>query len=640
MGAHADWSGASAAWATLPQAEKQAYADEVKDAKDRASVLGIGHDIFGEKASRTKARIRRQAQAKALAKLAEDIDPCTEQAINASIEELPEMLSLQALRKTATALERKNHGVKQHRDRLAKAKVQAWSSKQSLCQLTELTGLENESFDLQPGLHNGFIASHSSSSRASTASKLIGYLSACRKGSQNLSAAMLYSWALKARTVLESEAALVYEPVHAELVADEDAAARKTHKPKKKPFCWQVGICLCDEQGKLIWQMSQLLLATIKSQFPFTSSYRLSHLKMSKVFVLLRSCKPDQDPGTAPWTSSILLHIGIQYLTPFRPTFRLCELQGDADSDAAIPLTGTNEYLCLFPSLMRKLGAELDASWFARFYFISERGKPFPAMDVSKAWMTPVQRGMADFYGNKFWPPRRRGAGQGKADDGDDGLDGGLLALADAESDCDPGEGIPADEDVLDDLVEECAVSIAFAGGDDDEAPDAPPPSAHHPSSDDSSSSSGSGIDSDSDDKDDDVGGAKEKADIVLTVAGGSIRYYATTAQFTATCNEGHGKCILTRQATASKLVKAATVNPNLLAKGRPLGTLVAWLQWGCMCADKDAHFDKHSMQSNLTYELRSAARASLSDTIKGRALLAKERHKRSGEGDEPEVLA
>ena len=131
-------------------------------------------------------------------------------------------------------------------------KVAAWSKKQSVDKFKELTGLADESFDLQPGLHNnGFIAVHSSG-RASTAAKLIGYLAACKRGSQNLTASMLYSWALKARTTFESEARLAYDGIHAELVSLEEGDAAATRRPKKKPQCWEMDMCLCDEKGKQV----------------------------------------------------------------------------------------------------------------------------------------------------------------------------------------------------------------------------------------------------------------------------------------------------------------------------------------------------------------------------------------------------
>ena len=629
----------------MPRAEKQKLSQATKDAKKRADILGRvpGRSIFGEKASRAKHRLRRDAEAKAAKP---KIDPGVEETINASLAAIPNMLAMPALRKAANTLERRNRGHRQRRDREAAETIAAWSKNQSIAKFKELTGLTDEQFTLEPGLCNGFIAAHRPD-RTSSSSKLIGYLKGCKRDSQNLTGSLLYSWALKARTVLESEAARVCDPLTAAL---EDEEAKGTNKPKNKPFCWQVGMCLCDEQGKMVWQMSKLLIAAIKFQFPFKSSYRRSHLKMSKVFVLLRGCE-SHDP-CAPWAKSILLHIGINYLSPFRPTFRLCELEGDADANVSIPLKGTTTYWCLFPQLMQQLQACMDFIWFARFYFISESNKPFPLFDVSKACMRPVQQGGAAYFGQRFWPPRRRGAGKDRNDDGDDGpgLDAGLLVLADAEDPDDGGDGVKADEDVLDDLVAESFVSMPCeqqpAAADDtdtdDYAPsegDQPPPS--HPPSGSSSSSSDSDADSGTAAG---HGKGKDKADISFAVPGGTIRFYSSMKDgiFTATC-DAHAascsKCVLTRQATESLLVKASTTNPKTLATGRPLGLMMAWLQWSCKCASKEAHFDKHAMAINLSQQVRGDARNKLEESVTGRALLAKERKRRPGEGHEPEGL-
>jgi len=121
------------------------------------------------------------------------------------------------------------------------------------------------------------------------------------------------------------------------------------------------------------------------------------------------------------------------------------------------------------------------------------------------------------------------------------------------------------------------------------------------------------------------------------------IRYYDSSGGnkkfFTATCECGHGKCILTRQATVGK---SSSMTTNIRAKGRPLGQMVAWLAYGTCsaCKDKNCHWDKVAMAEHVTFERRVAARLSLSTMPSVTEILAAERPKRASEDDEPEGLA
>ena len=76
----------------MSQGEKQPYSDACMDAKKHAAAFGVpaGHSIFGERSSRSKARLRKAAEAKMLANMPEDVQALTQQAIESN-EQRPTM---------------------------------------------------------------------------------------------------------------------------------------------------------------------------------------------------------------------------------------------------------------------------------------------------------------------------------------------------------------------------------------------------------------------------------------------------------------------------------------------------------------------------------------------------------------------
>ena len=115
------------------------------------------------------------------------------------------------------------------------------------------------------------------------------------------------------------------------------------------------------------------------------------------------------------------------------------------------------------------------------------------------------------------------------------------------------------------------------------------------------------------------------RSDLVCEVPGGRIMYYHTKNLFTATCSQpGHGQCVLTRSAGAGRRA----------AQGRPLGLLASWLAAGARHATKAEHWDRSQWPS---HEQRSTHRDLLAENPLGLQLLQEERPQEAGEAAEPD---
>ena len=497
----------------------------------------------------------------------------------------------------------------------------------------KLTG-STDALELQPGLPHGIHVAHQPCT-SSLATKIISdcYERRKSKAPTNLTDLLCRSFSLKHREITTEDGDLVELPKDDE--ANTGGAAAKKSKPKK-PECWQIGVCICSEQGHKLYQLWNRFINRMKSQFPASGLLRKSLLKASKVFVLLRAPPQDQDDEEQP-LEQFAWHIGFQYLTPFRPTFRDVVTFGNVDIGAAsVPVLGSNNYFTIWPA-MQKLS--LNRSWFAKFYRIGESDRSLGSFEPANATMIPLQPGEV-----QFWPPTRSRSARHNPDD--------------LDSDPDDNDGLNESEDEeakMEALVEESfdAMVKARAGGDgkDDrsghghgdgacvDASNATGSAAEEPvamedngdgnSSDSSSSSSSSSSSA--------LVRLRGNADAAVAVPGGVIRYYENKNQFTATCgNPDHGKCIVTRTSRAAANA-STTMNQNIAAKGRPLGFLTSWLALSEHTVDKDEHWDRDNAPDWAT---RIAARASLSHIAGADDLLKHERAQHAGEGTEPEGLA
>ena len=282
---------------------------------------------------------------------------------------------------------------------------------------------------------------------------------------------------------------------------------------------------------------------------------------------------------------------------------------------------------------------------------ISDRKLPF--IDPAKVWISPLSDAQY-----QFWPPVRRG--RGRSTGADDGGDDGDHAIEDDEvhddsQDEDEGgvQEVEMHRDVINLLDEGLLAMRATAssgskkeGAGDDEDNDFRPPDSDDDSSSDSSTSSTTSdaampaaASGDADEVDAVLRGS---ADVAFSLPDGSgiIRYYSSKQAFTAECS-CHAKCVKTRQSTpGAALATVKKPGPSLLAKGRPLGLLAAWLQDGSNHENKGAHWQQENELVATTLEKRKAARAMIAASETGLRLLAFERAPRAHEADEPEGLA
>ena len=211
-------------------------------------------------------------------------------------------------------------------------------------------------------------------------------------------------------------------------------------------------------------------------------------------------------------------------------------------------------------------------------------------------------RSVAPLGGRTFWPPPRGGKAKKNPQGGDgsqapEAVHDPLIDAADA---LEEGEDDGVDEHHEAEMALEVAAAMyafllnrkeaegavveggpaddeAYGGGDDDSS------SSNITSS---SNSSSCGPPSDDDDSDDDSDGSSDvpapdidgdpnvchRSDCVVSVPGGTIRWYKGKQDFAAACdNTKHGQCVLTRTSNPNK-------NPlRYPSQGRPLGLIVGW---------------------------------------------------------------
>lgn len=122
-------------------------------------------------------------------------------------------------------------------------------------------------------------------------------------------------------------------------------------------------------------------------------------------------------------------------------------------------------------------------------------------------------------------------------------------------------------------------------------------------------------------------------ADVALEVQGyGILRYYSTKRQFVAQCtSRGHSRCFLTKTAEKSDV-------PSRQGQGRPLAFMLAWL---CDFRGDSREEHVHTYRPTLAAREghRTAAIQLAPEVPEVSALLARERPKADGEGDEPEYV-
>jgi hypothetical protein len=377
--------------------------------------------------------------------------------------------------------------------------------------------------------------------------------------------------------------------------------------------------------------------------------------------VLTTDADSPHDQESCP---SHLWHIGIQYLTPFRPTLRICKLANpDQALTGPIDVNATNMY-----STLRAATKTLDftCTWHLQFFHLRETNRPLARFNPNNVVMVPYE-GAAS---HQVWPRPGRGGGrktkktcgrgptsdEGGAHDGDHDVDDEHepeeedVGSEDAE---DPDEVTRVRE--LNKLLEDARSSMETRAKADrekessDQDRDGKSQAASVPTSDISLTPIPSGVVSSAScsvsvsDPETECAKSRaastvaEAAAQVLYVPGGVIRYYRK-GNFTATCSR-HDSCVKSRQSTESKV---GLKSENNKAKGRPLGFLMTWLAMNehAGCNSKKKHWNNTEIAKKCDHGTRLMARLSLNAMDGGPEMLQHERPPRAGEGDEPKGLA
>jgi len=154
--------------------------------------------------------------------------------------------------------------------------------------------------------------------------RLVSYLHS-NKATTNLGPALVNNFSLNCRSIGPEDVLTPQPEVRQPAESDEHKQAEV--KRKTTPPCSEAGICLCSDSGCRVWQLLCKFINAIKLAFPSSGSNRTSLLTKSHIFALIEGC-PQATAETEGFSGQIveLWHIGIQYLTPFRPTFRDCTI--------------------------------------------------------------------------------------------------------------------------------------------------------------------------------------------------------------------------------------------------------------------------------------------------------------------------
>lgn len=516
---------------------------------------------------------------------------------------------------------------------------------------------------------------------ASLAEKVVSY--ACQNPKSQVGLALDLDWQRKASMVDDEGLPPIPDRSHAE---------------KRAMECFVAGVCLCSSEGKKLKQFCNAFLnkGLKVACGPHTAERRMLHegyvvaalqsmpLPLAGVdagHIVPTHCL--EDPGGAP----LWLHIGLMYLSPFRPTFHLMQVgEEQTDDHDMVNLVPTGTFSSFYQTLQ---DLPLDRCWWVHFLKIVDSARPLTSV-------APDQVNVEHFRGPLlFWPPRRQrgarvGSGGGPADAIED-VGHGIGEWGDGEVDHEDGIVEEEDEAGGDSPFESAAMGseeedyAAALGAFFEEELEAiveardqatQPPEVQTPTDDKATMPEVVGQVEQPAGRVEDALGVLAEPDAVAEVAhprqaealvfaepgpplvppapeapatrgqvgvgqhttyvpGGFITFYLATAKskarFQAQClNPDHGpKCRLTRAAEAYQTQGVR------VAQGRPLGLLAAWLEASTtdLCPDKPSH---EAIVSFLSRETRLAARQTLLAATNGLELANRERPRRPGEAEEP----
>jgi hypothetical protein len=375
------------------------------------------------------------------------------------------------------------------------------------------------------------------------------------------------------------------------------------------------------------------------------------------------SASSSSDAAPASLAAEHMWHIGMMYLSPYRPTFQSVEIvgtEGEVDGD---PIRVRVKATAFFLTEMRALKQlDKDRTWRLGFYQMDDGPRPLGTFvpNVVSATRYSITR--------QLWPKLRRlvfraprGAGKpapepnhpevdtaaGDGGNSDDEIDEAVVAV-EGDGDCGPTDDAMDELDALvERMFDEMAAADANADPNDQPVPepapdDGPAPAVAPPLSDpledpplpppllDPPDDSQPPID-DAPPQRPRLGRERALPEAMVYVTGGCIKWYRSKNVFEAHCdNPRHVGCVLSRTSTDGRRRQ----------QGRCLGFLVRWLRSGSEgdCNSKAAHWSAERL--NPSRELRIESRTTLKAMHTGAHMLAFERPKRLGEDSEPELCA
>jgi hypothetical protein len=459
---------------------------------------------------------------------------------------------------------------------------------------------------------------------------------------------------------------------------------------KQKPPCSEAGLCLCTPEGQLTWRHRQMLMGALKNA---VKSMAQGPQRLHSGDVVLRLVPNAEDPpGALQDSKEMWLHVGLHYMSPWRPTFRRLQYLRALEENK-VEVRGSDSY-CTTYEVARQLATSGVATWTLSLYELVSSETPIANFDPRIVWAHrdegPEQMWSTAEHGSKAagGGPQRKAKGWDaqvealiaadevaeldikESHDEEDLAGGGYDEGAEEDGMSEYAEGSPASslnesmwcsESELpdDDVAQEEPLPFPEV----DKTPSPAPTSSPGSSSSASSSSSGrsevqspeaaaeapglalaaepeaeevAGVPPADVGAGGDAGGPRGKADLVLEHPnGGVLRYYAKKDQFVAHCpkKEEHGAaCCLTR----------STVAGARRGQGRPLGLLLSWMKSAELFDGHDAHVRMKGDAGQLvrTFDERLGCRMEAMGLEQMVGFFAAEREKEAGEGEEPERIA
>ena len=145
----------------------------------------------------------------------------------------------------------------------------------------------DDALQRQPGFPGGTLTQHKPNTTA-FASRICSfcYSEGQAKKQTNVDDLLLQSFGLKHRNLSGADGGTFADLEHEALPAeDEGREAEAPQNRNRKPACWEVGVCLCSEQGLQLYRLQGRFIQALKLQFPASGSFRVSLLKSSRIFV-------------------------------------------------------------------------------------------------------------------------------------------------------------------------------------------------------------------------------------------------------------------------------------------------------------------------------------------------------------------